>query len=128
MRQVVLLEALVAAPRPQDGRDSRYREARGRLLGSAGALQTGNRRRAEGGTNGEALLTVALSLVFIIFSTMGAGPVIHPSRAPGATIFEKESTRMTRPSMSSERKVGTMGLSAPFGRICKKQSFVSLSY
>ena len=61
----------------------------------------------------------------MIFSTIGAGPVIHPSLAPGATIFENESTRMTRPSISSERKVGTMGLSAPLGRICKKQSFVS---
>ena len=60
---------------------------------------------------------MALSLVFMIFSTSGVGPVTKPNLAPGATIFEKLSTRITRPSGSMDMNVGTIGLSAPLGRI-----------
>ena len=63
--------------------------------------------------------TVALSLVFIIFSTNACGPDTKPKRTPGATNLENESIRSTRPSVSIEKKVGMMGESAPLGRICK---------
>ena len=62
-------------------------------------------------------LTVALSRVFIIFSTSCLGPTIQPSRDPGATHLENESIRKTRPSVSMLKKVGTMGDAAPLGRI-----------
>jgi hypothetical protein len=65
---------------------------------------------------------VALSRLFMSFSTKNLWPVMNPTRLPGATILEKLSMRMTRPSVSIERKVGTIGLSAPSGRIWRKQS------
>jgi hypothetical protein len=57
--------------------------------------------------------------------TISFGPVSHPQREPGATIFENESRRSTRPSVSSERNDGVMGASAPWGRIWRKQSGMS---
>jgi len=80
------------------------------------------KERKKEGNNRVSELTVALSRVFMIFSSIVSWAVMNPSRLPGAMILEKLSTRMTRPSGSRERKDGTIGLSAPFSRICRKQS------
>jgi len=103
----------MAAPGAQSSRNGRDGEAGGTLLSN---------QHTELRLDLLPTLTVALSRVFMIFSTSGAGPVTKPSLAPGATIFEKLSTRMTRPSMSIDKNVGTIGLSAPLGRIWRKQS------
>jgi hypothetical protein len=63
-------------------------------------------------------LTVALSRLFMSFSNSVLCAVINPSRAPGATTFEKLSTRTTRPSASSERKVRGGGV--PGVRVWRK--------